>query len=158
RGSVPRRQRYESRHLHGDGARRHDQADQLHHPRANDAAGIGDPPVHGGTQDGKIGKGTRRASGTLPVSGVDQEKDSFRTGETGAQGNLGSLTLQSNGSYTYTVPDSAVQFLGPNDTKVDTFTVTAFDGTTKQISFTIHGANNPAVIGDPPVHDVTEDV
>src|SRR5262249_62323648 len=60
---------------------------------------------------------------------------------TGAQGNLGSLTLQTNGSYTYTVADSAVQFLGPNDTKVDTFTVTAFDGTTKQISFTIHGTD-----------------
>src|SRR5262249_61727425 len=45
-----------------------------------------------------------------------------------------------------------------SDLKVDTFTVTALDGTTKQISFTIHGANEAAVIGDPPVHDVTEDV
>ena len=35
--------------------------------------------------------------------------------------------------------------------------MTAFDGTTKQISFTIHGTNDATVIGDPAVHDVTED-
>jgi VCBS repeat-containing protein len=64
----------------------------------------------------------------------------------GAQGNLGSLTLAANGSYTYTVADSAVQYLGANDTKVDTFTVTALDGTTKQISFTIHGTDDAPVL------------
>src|SRR5207245_790189 len=67
-------------------------------------------------------------------------------GVTGAQGNLGSLTLQANGSYTYTVANSAVQYLGLNDTKVDTFTVTAFDGTTKQISFTVHGTDDAPVL------------
>src|SRR5207302_9565551 len=87
-----------------------------------------------------------------------QNPASSQTPGTGAQGALGSATLQTNGSYTYTVADSAVQFLGANDSKVDTFTVTALDGTTKQISFTIHGGNNAAVIGDPTVHDVTEDV
>ena len=54
-------------------------------------------------------------------------------------------------------PDAAVQYLGANDTKVDTFTVTSLDGTTKQVSFTIHGTNDAAVIGNPTVHDVTED-
>ena len=42
-----------------------------------------------------------------------------------------------------------MQFLGANDTKIDTFTVTSVDGTTKQISFTIHGTNDVTVIGEP---------
>src|SRR5215467_15498498 len=104
------------------------------------------------------GSGNLTASGTLSITDADQNQASFQTTVTGVQGNLGSLTLQANGSYTYTVADSLVDFLGANDTKVDTFTVTALDGTTKQISFTIHGANEAAVIGDPTVHDVTEDV
>src|SRR5262245_1441486 len=123
----------------------------------NDPAVIGDPPVHDVTEDVNVVNGNLTASGTLSMSDVDNQA-SFQTAVTGAQGNLGSLTLQTNGSYTYTVADSLVDFLGANDTKVDTFTVTALDGTTKQISFTIHGTNEAAVIGDPTVHDVTEDV
>ena len=123
----------------------------------NDAPVIGDPAVHDVTEDTNVVNGNLTASGTLSISDADQNQASFQTGVTGAQGNLGSLTLQTNGSYTYTVANSAVQFLGANDTKVDTFTVTAFDGTTKQISFTIHGTNDATVIGDPAVHDVTED-
>src|SRR4249920_4173731 len=118
---------------------------------------IGDPAVHDVTEDTNVVNGNLTASGTLSISDADQTQASFQTGVTGAQGNLGSLTLQTNGSYTYAVANSAVQFLGVNDTKIDTFTVTAFDGTTKQISFTIHGTNDAPVIGDPAVHDVTED-
>src|SRR4051812_4337523 len=112
----------------------------------NDATVIGDPAVHDVTEDTNVVNGNLTASGTLSISDADQNQASFQTGVTGAQGNLGSLTLQTNGSYTYTVANSAVQFLGVNDTKVDTFTVTAFDGTTKQISFTIHGTNDATVI------------
>src|SRR5262249_14481700 len=112
----------------------------------NDAAVIGDPTVHDVTEDVNVVNGNLTASGTISISDADQNQASFQTTVTGAQGNLGSLTLQANGNYTYTVADSAVQFLGANDTKVDTFTVTALDGTTKQISFTIHGANDAAVI------------
>jgi VCBS repeat-containing protein len=110
----------------------------------NDGAVIGDPAVHDVTEDANAGNLT--ASGTLSISDADQGQASFQTGVTGAQDNLGSLTLQANGSYIYTVANSAVQYLGTNDTKVDTFTVTAFDGTTKQISFTIHGANDAALL------------
>ena len=71
--------------------------------------------------------------------------------------NLGTLTIAANGSYTYSVANCATQYLGANDTKTETFTVTALDGTTKQVSFTIHGKNDAAVIGTPTVRDVTED-
>ena len=76
----------------------------------------------------------------------------------GAQGNLGSLVLAANGSYTYAVDNSKVQYLGATrDSKVDSFTIKAPDGTSQQVSFTIHGTNDAAVIGAPTVSDVTED-
>ena len=62
-----------------------------------------------------------------------------------------------DGHYTYSVANSAVQYLGAGDTKVDTFTISALDGTTKSVSFTIHGVNDAAVIGTPTVSNVTED-
>src|SRR5207248_3263346 len=73
-------------------------------------------------------------------------------------------SLNADGSYTYSVANSAVERMsvlkgnGGTSTHVDTFTVTAADGTTKQVSFTIHGTNDAAVIGAPTVADVTEDV
>jgi VCBS repeat-containing protein len=39
-----------------------------------------------------------------------------------------------------------VQYLGVNDSKVDSFTIKSFDGTTTQVSFTIHGTNDAPVI------------
>jgi VCBS repeat-containing protein len=78
---------------------------------------------------------------------------------TGAAGNLGSLVLAANGSYTYTVANGAVQFLGAGDTRVDSFTVTSFDGTASQlVSVTIHGTNDVPVIGGIATGSVTEDV
>ena len=64
--------------------------------------------------------------------------------------------LASNGSYTYSVANSAVQYLGASDTKVDTFTVTSVDGTTKQVAFTIHGTNDAAVITGTSTVNLTE--
>jgi VCBS repeat-containing protein len=125
---------------------------------ANDAAAIGDPLVHDVTEDTNVQpSGNLVASGQLSVVDPDQNQSSFQPGTITGAGNLGTLSLQSNGSYTYSVLDSAVQYLGAGDTKVDSFTVTSVDGTSKLVSFTIHGANDAAIIGDPLVHDVTED-
>src|SRR6185312_16029937 len=86
-------------------------------------------------------------------------QSSFQTTVTGAAGNLGSLTLAANGGYTYTVANGAVQFLGAGDTRVDSFTVTSFDGTASQlVSDTIHGTNDVPVIGGVATGSVTEDV
>ena len=38
--------------------------------------------------------------------------------------------------------NSLTQSLGAGNTKIDTFTVTSLDGTTKQVTFTINGAND----------------
>lgn len=125
----------------------------------NHPAVIGDPTVHDVTEDVAVnGSGNLTAAGTIPITDPDgPAQAAFQTNVTGANGNLGTLQLASNGQYTYSVANNAVQFLGQNDVKVDTFTVTSVDGTTKQVNFTIHGANDAASIGDPTVHDVTED-
>ena len=124
----------------------------------NDAAVIGAPTVSDVTEDSVVdAAGNLTASGSLSISDADQNQATFQTTVAGAQGNLGSLVLAANGSYTYAVDNSEVQYLGATETKVDSFTVKALDGTTKQVSFTIHGTNDAAVIGAPTVSDVTED-
>jgi len=124
----------------------------------NDVAVIGNPTVASVTEDVAATNGNLVANGSISISDADHDQSSFTTTVTGTQGNLGTLTLAANGSYTYSVANSVTQYLQANETKVDTFTVTALDGTTKQVSFTINGANDSAVIGNPTVASVTEDV
>ena len=125
---------------------------------ANDAAAIGDPQTHDVTEDSGVQPfGNLVASGQLTVVDPDQNQSWFQPGTITGAGNLGTLTLAADGTYTYAVADSAVQYLGAADSKVDTFTVKSVDGTSKVVSFTIHGANDAAAIGDPQTHDVTED-
>ncbi|MFK4588241.1 VCBS domain-containing protein [Bradyrhizobium diazoefficiens] len=122
---------------------------------ANDAAIIGTPTVHDVTEDAN--PTTLTASGTISISDADQNQSTFKTTVTAAAGTLGALSIATNGAYTYSVDDSKVQYLGAGQTKTETFTVTAYDGTQKQVSFTIHGINDAAVIGTPSVHDVYSD-
>ncbi|MBZ9819359.1 VCBS domain-containing protein, partial [Mesorhizobium sp. CA4] len=124
----------------------------------NDAAVIGTPTVADVTEDTPNSAAvTLSATGTISISDIDTGEAHFQTSVSGAAGNLGGLVLAADGSYTYSVANAAVQFLGAGATHVDTFTVTAADGTTKDVSFTIHGTNDAAVIGTPTVADVTED-
>ncbi len=125
----------------------------------NDAAVIGTPSVASVTEDlGTDGAGNLTASGSVSISDVDAGQGSFTTTVTAVGTPLGSLVLAADGSYTYSVANAATQSLGAGETAVDTFTITALDGTTKNISFTIHGTNDAAVIGTPSVASVTEDV
>jgi VCBS repeat-containing protein len=109
----------------------------------NDAAVIGNPTVAVVTEDVAIdGSGNLTAIGTISISDADQNQSSFHTTVTPASGNLGSLTLSASGSYTYSVDNSATQYLSATDTKTDTFTVTSLDGTSKEISFAVHGSQD----------------
>ncbi|WP_407117244.1 VCBS domain-containing protein [Bradyrhizobium sp. LMG 9283] len=119
---------------------------------ANDAAVIGNPVQHDVTEDGVL-----TASGTLSINDVDQNQNSFQTAVFSAPGNLGTLTIGANGAYSYSVANDLVQYLGQDETRDEIFTVKALDGTTKDVTFTIHGVNDAADIGGPAQHDVTED-
>jgi len=113
----------------------------------NDVAQIGTPSVDTVTEDvGVDNGGNLHASGTIGVQDADDGQSSFRTSVTAADGDLGSLVLQSDGSYSYKVPNSAVQSLTSGQTKQDVFTVTSSDGTTKDVSFFIEGRNDAPVI------------
>ncbi|RTL71502.1 MAG: hypothetical protein EKK41_09670 [Hyphomicrobiales bacterium] len=97
------------------------------------------------------------AQGTLPITDLNAGESGFRTTVVAAQGasNWGTLTLAADGSYTYAVTDSdaRVQALGQGQTHVDTFTITALDGTTKEVSFTINGVDDnhaPTVVANAP--------
>ena len=54
--------------------------------------------------------------------------------------------LTADGSYTYSVLNGAAETVA--STHIDSFTVTAADGTTKDVSFTIHGSNDAPIVQD----------
>ncbi|MFN6538962.1 MAG: VCBS domain-containing protein [Nostoc sp. EkiNYC01] len=98
------------------------------------------------------------ATGSLTVSDVDAGQSLFNTTVTSATGNLGSLSITAAGAYTYSVANSAVQFLGAGQTKTETFTVASVDGTvTQDIIITINGVNNGGTITGTTTAVVTED-
>ena len=112
---------------------------------ANDAATISDPVATDVTDTATAT--TLTASGTLTVTDADQAQSSLRTTVSSATGNLGSLTVQASGSYTYSVAESRVQSLAADATQVDSFTIQSLDGTAKVLNFTIHGTNDAPVVG-----------
>ncbi|WP_202972560.1 VCBS domain-containing protein, partial [Legionella waltersii] len=124
----------------------------------NDAAVIGTPTVSTVTEDVGVSAGNLTAAGSISITDADAGQAAFSTTVTGVGSPLGSLVLAANGSYTYSVSNAAVQYLGASQTAIDTFTITSVDGTTKNVSFTINGTNDAAVIGTPTVSTVTEDV
>ncbi len=120
----------------------------------NDAAVIGGVDTGDVTEDGGELQVT---SGTLTISDTDTGEQLFTAG--GAEGTYGSLTIDANGNWTYTLNNAHadVQALAQGATATDTVQVTAIDGTTHDITITITGTNDAAVIGGVDTGDVTED-
>ena len=122
---------------------------------ANEAANIGDPSNASVTENANV-DGNLVITGVILINDPDHDQNSFQTAVTAADGDLGSLTLNADGTYVYTVANSAVEYLQQGESKTDTFTITSLDGTTKDITFTINGANEAATIGDPSNASVTD--
>ncbi len=86
---------------------------------------------------------------------------SFETGTVGTilRGTYGSLTLNSNGSYTY-VADSSIVGLDANESVIDYFNYTVSDGTatdTAELKITVLGAGNTAPVARNDVGVIAED-
>src|SRR4029078_9648955 len=81
------------------------------------------------------------------------------TAATAGDNGYGSYTIDASGHWSYTVDDgnAAVDALNVGDTLTDTFTVSTEDGTTQQVTVTIHGANDAAVITGAVSGSATED-
>src|SRR5262249_8718223 len=99
---------------------------------------VNDAPVLGGTNAGSVTEdGTASASGTLTVADADPGESSYQA----SSGSLtyGSFALQTDGSWSYTLNNAAVQSLGAGQSVSDQFTATSLDGTaSQQVTITIH--------------------
>ena len=127
-------------------------------------AAVNDPAVIGGTDTGSVTEdldvtaGNLTTNGALTVTDPDAGEASFQGTVTPSAGALGTLTIAPNGTWTYSVPNSAVQYLKSGETKVETFTVSTVDGTQQTVTVTIHGVSDTAVIGGDAAGSVTEDL
>ncbi|MBB3285275.1 MULTISPECIES: VCBS domain-containing protein [unclassified Rhizobium] len=111
------------------------------------------------TEDLNVVGGFLQTSGQLLVNDADRGESKFQATTINPDGtHLGALTIDADGNWSYKVDDnlSAVQSLGANQTRTDTFTVSSVDGTTHDIVVTINGVNDPAVISGDVAGAVTE--
>ncbi|MGE4408376.1 beta strand repeat-containing protein, partial [Pseudomonas sp.] len=109
-------------------------------------AAVNDPAVIGGTDTGSVtedlnvnGQGNLTTSGTLAVADPDAGEAGFTGTVTPSNGTLGSLTISTNGTWTYSVPNTLVQYLKAGETRTETFTVQSIDGTPHTVTVTVNG-------------------
>nr|WP_255702129.1 VCBS domain-containing protein [Salinicola sp. DM10] len=109
----------------------------------NDVAVITGAATGSVTEDTNVNAaGNLTTNGALTVTDADYAQSAFVPGNaSAAAGTLGTLAITAGGNWSYSVANSAVQYLKAGDTKVENFTVTTLDGTTKTISVTIAGTN-----------------
>ncbi|OLO03143.1 VCBS domain-containing protein, partial [Salinicola socius] len=95
------------------------------------------------TEDSNVNtSGNLTASGALTATDADNGQSGFVPGSANAAaGTLGTLAITAGGNWSYSVANSAVQYLKAGETKVENFTVSTLDGTTKTIAVTIVGTN-----------------
>ncbi|AYG63261.1 beta strand repeat-containing protein [Rhizobium jaguaris] len=133
--------------------------DHVNHP-----AEIGGADSRAVTEDLNVSAdGHLQASGTLIINDADRGEGKFQAATINPDGtHLGALTIDADGNWSYKVDDSlsAVQSLGANQSRTDTFTVSSVDGTTHDIVVTINGTNDAPTIsiasGDSASGAVTE--
>nr|WP_206747425.1 VCBS domain-containing protein [Vibrio splendidus] len=117
-----------------------------------------DKAIIGGTNSGAVTEESQlQTSGTLTVTDVDTGEAHFSN--TDIAGTLGTLHLTDNGTWTYDLDNTnpQVQALGKGATATDTITVNSADGTPHQITITVNGTNDTAVIGGTSAGAVTEE-
>jgi len=111
--------------------------------------GAEDVPVLGGVVIGTVAEdGTATATGTLTISDVDTLDNpvSFPSvGTTAGSNGYGSFVLAGS-NWTYTLDNSAVQFLGAGQSATDSHIFTATDGSTRTVTITINGSNDAATV------------
>jgi VCBS repeat-containing protein len=131
---------------------------------ANDAAFISGTTSGAVVEAGAVANavpGTPTATGTLTDTDVDDPANTFTAinSPTTSDKGYGTYTMTAAGVWTYTLNNTnpAVQGLNANSTPLtDTFTVTTVDGTPQQVTVTITGSNDAAVISGKTTGSVIE--
>ena len=116
---------------------------------ANDAAVISGTTTGSVTEDGGTRCDPPTATGTLTATDVDNAPGFTAVNcPTASDAHYGTFTMTADGVWIYTLDDGncAVQALNVGDTLTDTFKVTSLDGTAQQVTVTIDGTNDAAVI------------
>ncbi|MFC1236516.1 VCBS domain-containing protein [Vibrio sp. F74] len=100
---------------------------------------------------------TLQTSGKLTVNDLDAGESHFSSGD--IIGLLGTLHLQENGNWSYDLDNSnsTVQSLKQGATTQDIITVQSADGSTHQVTITVNGINDKAVITGTATASLTED-
>ncbi|MCZ4339860.1 VCBS domain-containing protein, partial [Shewanella colwelliana] len=109
------------------------------------------------TEDKDVHGGQLRVDGALTVTDVDSGEAQFQA--TSLQGQFGTLSIDSNGHWTYTTDNAqaAIQGLKTGESLTDALLVHSVDGTSQQVTVTINGTDDKAVIGGTSTGTVTED-
>ena len=114
---------------------------------------VNDAAVFTGNDGGDITEDAvpNTVTGDLDSTDVDGEDDSFVavTTAVASDSGYGSFTVTADGQWAYTLDNgntSVNELFNFSQFLYDTFTVTAADGTTKTVSITIFGNNDPATI------------
>ncbi len=116
--------------------------------------GANDVPTFSGKISGSVMEDAStpllRDSGRLIVSDADAGQSGIKTSvaPVAAAGTLGTLTIDKDGNWSYTVENERVQYLAAGQSKVESFTVETIDGTKQIINVTIHGVNDAPVTQD----------
>nr|WP_290065325.1 VCBS domain-containing protein [Aeromonas bestiarum] len=125
----------------------------------NDGAVVAGDDLGAVTEDLNVVSGKLTDTGVLTVSDADQGQAKFVVGAgVASNGALGNLSIAENGTWSYNVDNSKVQYLGLGETKVESFTVQSVDGTTHTVTITITGVNDGAVVAGDDLGAVTEDL
>ncbi|MCD4502760.1 VCBS domain-containing protein [Chromobacterium piscinae] len=125
----------------------------------NDAATFSGNDQGAVTEDANVSAAnTLDYSGKLNVSDVDQGQSSFNTTRIDNKtSNLGSITIDANGNWHYSVDNAKVQYLGQGETRTEVFTVYSQDGTSHDITIVVTGVNDAATFSGNDQGAVTED-
>src|SRR5690606_29382086 len=122
--------------------------------------GSEDSAVIGGVTTGTVAEdGTQTASGALTITDADSNDNPVEFADQAAtvgDSGYGSFML-TGGTWTYTLNNTAVQFLDASESVTDSITYTATDGSTQTITVTINGSEDTAVIGGVTTGTVAED-
>ncbi|SHI09185.1 VCBS domain-containing protein, partial [Pollutimonas bauzanensis] len=102
------------------------------------------------TEDVDVDAGVLSVGGYVTITDLDAGQSSFNPstlafGSSTAAGGtqLGSIEINADGTYTYSVSNAAVQYLKAGESIVETYTVKSADGTaTSTITITINGTND----------------
>ena len=109
---------------------------------------VDDPSVisgdtSGAVDEGDVGDPAVTASGSLSISDVDDGDDPSFPDVSSTVGNNGYGNFEmSSGTWTYTLDQSAVQDLYDGEKVYDTYTFTASDGNSQEVSIEITGTND----------------